>query len=216
MTILCVTCSVLRRLRSDQRPRMPETPQVCEGCRTRLAGELTALPSSLGAVYDHLVPGRGAGERRSSGYESKPPINLAAWSLILPGRETPLAVLEFWAQDWAGERSESVPEADTGVIVAWMANRLNWACDHHNAIDEYARDIRAITNWLRPYQPRTIGQPAGTCPRKPADRRCGANLYVDPYQDIITCDRCGATWDRKQGEWTHLRAQQLAAGVDAA
>lgn len=214
--ILCVCCDVLRRLKPDQKPRVPSVPQVCDGCRSRLSDELSAIPAALGEVYDHLVPGRGVGERRTNGYESKPPINLHAWSLILPGRETPLALLEFWAQDWAGERSERLPEDNVTVIVAWMTNRLDWACNLHRAIDEYARDIRAVTNWLRPYQPKATGQAAGKCPRKPSDRRCGSDLFVDPYQDIINCGRCGASWDRKQGEWTHLRAQQLAAGVEAA
>jgi len=63
---------------------------------------------------------------------------------------------------------------------------------------------------------RSRGEPVGRCSRQLGEERCNTPLYVDPYVDEIQCMRCRQNWKRRDGEWMHLRAQQLSTGVEAA
>lgn len=210
-TILCVTCTVLR---PKAQPRLPNRPMVCDGCRDRLATDLTALPSAYAAV--DAEPVRGTTEIRSRAFESKPPLNITALSLLGPGTVTPLAILDFWVQDWAGMLEQELPVATVATLAVFLAARLPWACDQHPAIDGFAADLRELTGQLRAFEGKDRGASVGRCPRQIGDERCGTQLYVDPYVDEIQCTRCRQKWKRRDGEWMHLRAQQLSAGVEAA
>lgn len=209
--ILCVTCPVLRPSAS---PRQPNTPQVCDGCRERLAADLTALPDAYALVDTET--GRGGGELRATGFESRPPLNITALSLLGPGTDTPAYRLLAWADDWAGYLDHTPPEPDVTSTCRWLSTRLPWACDQHPAIDEFALDLRDLTGQLRAFTGRDRGERVGRCPRKLGDQTCDTPLYVDPYVDQIECARCRMTWKRRAGEWMHLRAQQMSAGVEAA
>lgn len=214
MTLLCVCCPTFH---PDGQPRLPNNPQVCDGCRRRLATRLSEIPTNLNGVYAHILPGRTGGERRTRGFESRAPFNLNAYSLIGAGWDTPLARLDFWVQDWARERRESTPDPTVRLLCGWLANRIDWACDHHPAVDEFTMDIIDITRSLRPFQPRTTGEPAGTCPVITRDNTpCNARLYVDAYVDVIACNRCGTSWHRRKGEWLHLRSAQSALEQESA
>jgi hypothetical protein len=210
--LLCLTCPVMR---PAGRPRRPTTPRVCDGCRERLAEGLTSIPAMFAAVPDYLMPAVMAGERRGGAFGSRPPLNIAALSILAAGEDTPTFRLDFWARDWAGHRRETLPEPAVAVLAPWLGDRLDWACAEHNAVVEFAWDIRDIIGQLRAFRPRETGENAGRCPRKPTDQRCGMQLHVDPYEDTITCERCGAKWNRKDGGWMHLRGQQLAAGMES-
>ena len=210
-SILCVTCPVLR---PKGQPREPRTPQVCDGCRDRLANDLSALPAAYAAV--DAEPARGTTEIRSRAFESRPPLNITALSLLGPGTETPLAILDFWVQDWAGMLEQRIPDPYVTTLALWLSARLPWACDTHPAVDDFATDVRSITAALRAFESKDRGEPVGRCPRQLGDDRCNTPLYVDPYADHIQCTRCRQTWRRREGEWMHLRAQQLSAGVEAA
>lgn len=210
-TILCATCPVLR---PKGTPRLPRTPQCCDGCRDRLSTDLTALPDAYAAIG--IDPVHGTSEIRSRAYESKPPLNINALSLTGPGEVTPLAVLDFWAQDWAGYLEQAVPDLGVYSLTLWLAARLPWACDNHPAIDDFAEDLREITGQLRAFANRDRGERVGNCPRAYGTERCNNPLFVDPYVNEIQCTRCKQTWKRRDGEWMHLRAQQISAGVEAA
>ncbi len=210
-SILCLTCAVLR---PKGQPRLPKTPQVCNGCRERLATDLAALPDAYAAV--DAEPVRGTSEIRSRAYESRPPLNITALSLLGPGTHTPLATLDFWVQDWAGYLEQALPDAYVSTMALWLSARLPWACDSHPAIDDFAADLREITGQLRAFESKDRGESVGRCPRQMGGERCNTRLYVDPYVDEIACTRCKQRWKRRAGEWMHLRAQQLAAGVEAA
>lgn len=214
--ILCVTCSVLRKLKEGEEPHHPTTPNVCDWCRKRVTEDLQAIPANYAALLEHLTPGRVGGERHAKGYESTPPVNIYALSLMGPGEDTPLAKLSTWAMDWAFGRGDAEPEYEMTPVVTWLVVRLEWAFGSHLAIDEFATDVKNITRSLRPFQGRESGEPVGNCPRKSGDERCNAPLFVDPYVDTIKCHRCGMEWKRREGQWMHLRAQQIAAGVEAA
>jgi hypothetical protein len=228
--VLCICCPVLR-LRAT--PRRPNTPQVCDGCRARLAAELAGIPDAYALV--DAEPGRAALEVLISGraFESRPPLNIAALSLLGPGSlrpaqdgcrwpqdqlgdPPPLVLLDFWAQDWAGIIGKELPGPTVTELCRWLGVWLTWACDNHPAVDGFAYDIRDLSRQLRAYGGRDHGEPVGRCPRNNGGDRCNTALYVDPYVDEIECSRCHMKWKRKAGEWMHLRAQQLAAGVEAA
>ena len=215
-TLLCVTCAVLRRLKEGEEPHKPLTPNVCDWCRKRVTEDLQAIPANYANLLEHLTPGRIGGERHSKGYESTPPLNIYALSLMGPGEDTPLARLSTWAVDWSFSRGDPEPEHDMTIIVGWLVVRLDWAFSSFLPIDEFAADVKTITRSLRPFQGRETGEPVGNCPRKSGDERCNAPLFVDPYVDTIKCQRCGMEWKRREGQWMHLRAQQIAAGVEVA
>jgi hypothetical protein len=209
--ILCVVCPVYR---PKAQPRLPNNPAVCDTCRDRLATDLTGLPSAYAAV--DAEPVRGTTEIRARAFESKPPLNITALSLVGPGTVTPLAILDFWVQDWAGYLEQELPVVAVSTLSIWLYVRLPWACDQHPAIDAFAADLREIAGQLRAFEGRDRGASVGRCPRLIGDERCGTQLYVDPYVDEIQCTRCRQKWKRRDGEWMHLRAQQLSAGVEAA
>jgi hypothetical protein len=208
--LLCVTCPVLR---PNANPRRPNNPQVCDGCRDRLGADLAALPDAYALV--DTESGRAAGELRASGFESRPPLNITALSLLGPGSDTPPAKLDAWVQDWATYRRTQLPPPSVYAMCAWLAEHLPWACDEHPAIDEFAGDIRDLVGELRAFTGKDRGESVGRCPRKLGDSTCDTPLFVDPYVDEIQCSRCRMTWKRRAGEWMHLRAQQMTAGVEA-
>lgn len=230
--LLCVTCSVLRTLRPGQQPRRPNIPHVCDGCRTRLTDDLSAIPAAYVAV--DLETGRTGSERRASGFESRPPLNTPALSLlaqgsVLPAKEgrpwpqdqlgtiPPLELLWWWCEDWHGVLSQrGMPGPTMASVCSWLLVRLDLACSDHPAVDEFARDVKDISGQLRVFGTKDRGEPAGRCPRMNGDARCDTPLYVDPYVDEIECSRCHTKWKRREGQWMHLRAQQEAAKVEIA
>jgi hypothetical protein len=187
---------------------------VCKICRDRLRADLAALPDAYALV--DAEPVRGLSEIRSRAFESRPPLNITALSLLGPGWDTPPAVLATWAQDWAGYLEHDQPDNTVTEVCRWLATRLDWACEHHPAIDEFATDLRRLTGELRAFAGKDRGERVGNCPRSYGDDHCNTPLYVDPYVDEIECTRCHMKWKRRAGEWMHLRAQQLSAGVEAA
>lgn len=209
--ILCIACPVFW---PKGRLNKPTTPNVCNSCRKRLELDVASIAASY-ALID-AEPVRGTTEIRSRAYESKPPLNIAALSLLGPGEDTPPARLEFWVQDWAGTLEQALPPAAVEDMCVWLIARLPWACDTHPAIDEFAADVKDLSGQLRSYAITDRGTSVGRCPRDRSGERCNTQLFVDPYVDEIKCSRCQMTWKRKAGEWMHLRAQQLAAGVEAA
>ncbi len=229
---ICIVCPTIR---ADHPPRTPNNPPVCDGCRERIEGELTDMPAAYANV--EVTPGRGGGEAsRMKGFESTPPLNIHALSLIahgslrpstdgtrLPqdqlGVVPPVDTLWWWVEDWIEVRAmrEHMPAADIVSLTRWLLNRLDWAMDSHNAVDEFARDVvacgRALRGVLQSGERR--GEPAGRCPAVTrSETRCGTRLYVDPYVDQICCTRCGTTWDRGKGDWVRLSA--LQAEMEAA
>lgn len=230
---LCVVCPVLYQNRS---PRAPEAMPVCEGCRARVQHDLEALPAAYDSVQGHVEPNRSTGAR-TVGYESKLPLNVAALSLLGPGSVLPSTqgtrmprdqldtvpprdLLAWWVEDWIDIRRqrEHMPVVNVSSLVGWLVNRIDWALDEHQAIDEFARDVAGMTRSMRSVNRsgENRGESAGRCPMLTRnDTACGTRLYVDPYVDQIACSHCGTTWDRRRGQWLKLRALQLEREANA-
>lgn len=228
---LCVCCPALSPSRE---PRYVERANVCESCRPFLANLLAEIPGLVAQTTDKIHPERVSGEKVSGSRELPAPVNLAALGVTQPpyvrgpradgvldvgdaiedqiGIPQPAVILDQWVTDWIDLRAhgEHPPNPDIDAIVTWLWNRLEWACDEHPAIEEFAQELKTMIRKLRGIvQEVERGTFFGLCPRKLRDgTRCNTRLYVDVYlTDLIKC-RCGAEWNRRKGEWPTFRAQQ--------
>jgi hypothetical protein len=222
---LCIVCPALH---PNGDPHHPNTMPVCDGCRARVHRDLTGLPAAYAALPAMLRAGR-VNDGRGAAFGSRLPVNLGALDLLGPGSATltaigwaelqighlpPLTLLETWAANWIDVRDmgEHQPNATVAELAGWLLVRLEWAMDHHPAVDEFAADIAAVTRsvWVVSQYGRPKGESAGRCPTATRDGpRCNTRLTVDPYVDQISCGKCGSTWDRRKGEWLKLRGQQI-------
>lgn len=62
-------------------------------------------------------------------------------------------ILDFWVRDWADLRGEHLPEigrerSPALTLANWLLDRLDWACQHHFALDEFAGDIQQLSSAL--------------------------------------------------------------------
>lgn len=199
---------------------------VCEGCRRRVAEDLADIPDLTAHLADVAQPLTSVGERVAGTAEPRLPINVDAIDLAGPARPASRALLargvlgldncqtgelsvattlDTWVRDWAATRGEHLPAPTVPWLAHWLANRLEWACGEHLAVDEFATEMRDTVRTLR----RVTGvdkddtQLIGYCPGAHGDT-CGAALRVTPWQDVAECPRCSARWPR--AKWLWLRA----------
>lgn len=113
------------------------------------------------------IPGQKIGPR--IGYvppKSRPPLALDPVDLTLrsqPG-SLPLyggdaqvgfvsvaTVLEAWVIDWITARGqrEHRPEPTVTVLIPWLVNRLDWACDSYDQLVRFVDDMRGYRSVLR-------------------------------------------------------------------
>lgn len=62
-------------------------------------------------------------------------------------------VLDFWVRDWADLRGEHLPEiggerSPALTLANWLLDRLDWARQHHYALDEFAADVQQLSSAL--------------------------------------------------------------------
>lgn len=205
----CVVCPVY-----DRKPRLPEHGMVCEPCRKRLAGDLEQIVEEY-ALLDP-TPGTVAGQRVSGTREAPLPGRLDVLNLLGPGApavhdrhgdqhgDVPtVLLLDQWVHDWRDTRGqrEHLPVPTVVELAGWLGRRLDWATDHHLAIDEFAGEIRHHLSVLRAangHQPHMMV--VGRCPAVLDDgRTCGRKLRANPWYSNIVCS-CGAEWRREQWE----------------
>lgn len=230
---LCVTCP---RLRPNHTPRHYDVPNVCGGCRAHMAEDLRALPEHYAQLPAVLEPARRGGQRVSGTPSRSLGVSLEPLNLLSPagssgnvhdpygdqhGPLPALVVLDQWVSDWSDTRGqgEHLPAATVTSLTLWLAHRLEWACDHHPAIDDYAGEVSAMarTVALIARADRGRGEPVGRCPvLLRDDTRCGTTLRVDPYADVIACHRCGSSWHRRKSEYIKLKVRQDEAKGEAA
>ncbi|HEU4543006.1 MAG TPA: hypothetical protein VFR23_17885 [Jiangellaceae bacterium] len=230
---LCVCCAVYRP--ADE-PTLPDDPPVCGSCRKRSRGELSEIPDLYALLPEALEPGRGASEKVSGSRTPPLPVRLEALNLLVAGSvrpihdkygdqigaQPPLVILDSWARDWLSYpwcRGDLLPELTISALTNWLLLRLDDALDNHKAIDDFAFEIHQTLRTLRGVTgSHHTGEHVGLCPMKLRDEsRCATKLTVDPYlTDCIRCKTCGTEWNRRKGEWWHLRAQQDGWNEEAA
>lgn len=177
------------------------------------------------------IPGQPAGPRANSKPASRPPIPLDPIDLTAaarPGSRAPHArgqlgldpdqaghlslatTLETWVRDWIllRARGENRPEPTVKTMTRWLADRTDWACDEHPAIDEFTTDLQAYRSALRgilglidvPEYKRGVACPK--CDERTLYRRngceyiecgtCPAMLTPDEYDTTVEIGADGA------------------------
>jgi hypothetical protein len=102
--------------------------------------------------------------------------------------------LDFWAADWAAERRESRPDPHVPALCHWLLDRLDWACQHHVALDEFAAKVSdiygalmsAVGGWVA--KPETLITPCRSCGILALYREVGPT----PEYDRVACGACPA------------------------
>lgn len=231
----------LHGLLGDQ-PDEPETPWTVLQLRPRKDGEKRWVREPghdpVSAELPTHANGAAVGGQHVSGSREAPlPVRVDTIDLTLPANVSPLrpdrrgviwiddqtgrvsaaTILDTWARDWADGRGlgEYLPAATVPALAAWLANRTDWAGEHHPAIDEYAKEIRDLLGALRAAVGETSDKMRlGPCPVMLDDGPCGAGLYGSPWVDIVECPRCATRWEKRQ--WFVLGAAIRQAKADAA
>jgi len=122
------------------------------------------------------------------------------------GPVNPIEILWSWARDWRTYRhvGEVGPEPDLVSVVTWLRNRVDWAADHHPAIDDFADEVyEALTGLREVLNVRRYTQRY----REPCPRCDTKALYreVDPERGAsawVQCGQCGNLW--RESEFARL------------
>lgn len=169
----------------------------------------------------------GQGAKVTGSKEAPIPVNLDRLDLTAEARPAQLGIvsmpgedpdqightavaseLDFWAKDWIELRGkgEHLPVPTVAVLVGWLADRLDWACDHHQGVDEFAAKIRRIRKAMRRVlqldsiaRERCEGVYCKGCDRLALFREDG----------LVTCNYCGLHYSEGEyREWVGLLAGQ--------
>lgn len=165
------------------------------GCANRIP--LTAHTVTSG-------PTGSPGRVRVTGTRTAPlPISVELLNLIGPGSASvsdphgdqigelpPRWWLLTVSEDWAEQLGYTLRARTTvAALVRWLSNHLDWACDHHPAVDDFAAELRRQRGILR--------NAAGLVPAKPepcdgvACPKCDLRaLYRAPGSGLIHCGTC--------------------------
>lgn len=163
------------------------------------------------------------GQRISGTAEARTPVRLAVVDLTAAARngivhdlhgdqtgEVSIAtVLDQWVRDWRDLRhaAEHLPQPTVPILTRWLGDRLEWACDHHPAICDFATEIRRLAAVLRGVLgligPEAVWKHGMPC------RECEMlTLYHRNGSERIECANCPSllTFDEYE-RWTGLVAE---------
>jgi hypothetical protein len=165
---------------------------------------LRGRPVLVRKMHAAPIDSRPAGPMTNRVPESRPPMSLDAIDLAAPARPESRSlhargqlgldpdqvghlslatVLDTWVRDWRDirARGERQPVPTVDALTRWLADRADWACDEHLAVDEFAAELRSYRATL-----------------------CGVLGLVDlPERKDAPCPKCdrrdlcvhnGATW----------------------
>lgn len=160
---------------------------------------------------------RVGGDMVTGSREAPGPVNLDLIDLALPVHGDNLTAHgKHWAEDqighvpvaqeldllvreWAEDRGEHLPAPTVPALAGWLADRTDWACDHHPGIDHAATQLQQLRGTLRGVlgdgepRPDKMAAPCPGCDqmtlvRRPgedkmecADRDCLRVLTADEY-----------------------------------
>lgn len=170
------------------------------------------------------INGQNKAPRVSGSYEKPVPANLDALDLAGPpysstvhddfgdqvGHTAVAATLLSWLRDWHERRDFSTPEFHdkpdtTAQLCVHLRNSLEWACDEHPAVDEFANELRDC--WLALRRANGLTEPRPElCDGVPC-RSCDLKaLFRVPGSAFIEC-ACGALYTESEyTDWTKLLA----------
>lgn len=124
-------------------------------------------------------------------------------------------VLDQWVRDWISHDwcpGDHLPVPTVVTLVDWLGKRLDVACDRHDAIDEFADEIRDLLHACHrvrdnvPARPEYLdGVPCSGCDLMALSRKPG-----DRYR--AECGNCGRLYtDDEYENWTGLLAARARA-----
>jgi hypothetical protein len=99
------------------------------------------------------------------------------------------SVLDSWARDWQTYAWALLPSPTVSSLTQWLTERLEWACDSHPAVDDFAAELRELTSRVRsaagltrPRAELKLGVPCRECEK--------VTLYRWPGSDYVECGSC--------------------------
>jgi hypothetical protein len=129
------------------------------------------------------------------------------------GLHSVATVLDQWARDWIDTLpnvGEHLPAPTVPNLLDWLDKRLDTACDHHRAVDEFAREMSELLWTCRRLAGTIDAQPeycdgvaCSYCDRKALHRQPGS-----PYRAY--CGVCGKLYtDKEYEQWVGMVAAQV-------
>ena len=114
------------------------------------------------------------------------------------------SVLDSWARDWQTYAWALLPDPTVSSLSQWLTERLEWACDQHPAVDDFASELRELTSRVRsaagltrPKAELKLGVPCRECER--------VTLYRWPGSDYVECGSCPVLMTAEEyTRWTQL------------
>jgi hypothetical protein len=120
--------------------------------------------------------------------------------------------LDFWVVDWIEARGqrEHRPAPNVPDLIRWLGDRVDDACDHNGAIDEFATKVsellwtcRRLAGELPPLPEKCHGIPCSRCDMLDLWRHPGSQWRAE-------CGTCGRLYDEDDYErWVRM----LSAGL---
>ena len=169
------------------------------------------------------VPGQRGGARVHAAPSSSPPLSLDAVDLTSRvnhdarvllargvlgldddqvGHLSAATILHGWVRDWAGIRREGEPMPVVREMCRWLADRLDWACSRHPALDEFAGEVLELRGVLTALTGRAEPPPEGLPTPCPG---CGhLALYRDADLERVACGACSVLLT-EDGYAVHVR-----------
>lgn len=115
------------------------------------------------------------------------------------------AVLDSWAQDWQSHEWSTLPVPTVPALAGWLGKQLNWACDEHPAVDDFAYELAQLVAGVRPIAPRAElkrGVPCRGCDK--------VTLFRWPGSDYVECGSCDVLMTPDEYErWIQLIAMPV-------
>lgn len=183
----------------------PSETRVCDPDRARMLAHLAQIPVMHAQLGAALVPGQAQGQRVTGSRQAPLPLRVDALDLGMPARAGQVhdhhddqtgmpsvaSVLDCWVRDWRDTRGmgEAAPLPTVVTLARWLTDRLDWARDHHGAIDEFATELHGLVRALRgtlglyEVRPALLDAPCSRC-----DARA---LHRLPGEDRVECGACG-------------------------
>jgi hypothetical protein len=181
--------------------RLPAGPKAGVSNAPRVSGTSEGRVPARLTVVDLSLPARGEGIYDPTGMQGR-------WQDQI-GHVSVASVLDLWVRDWRElrDRGERLPEPTVAGLCVWLGNRLDWACDQHPAVDEFASEIRTLAATLVGVlglietDDYKIGIPCRGCDM--------LTLYQRNGSEVIECTSCAQLLSGEEYErWTGLLADR--------
>jgi hypothetical protein len=211
---ICVIC--------QRRPY--ERRQVCDPCRGRLTHTVATVAHLWAQLPEAMQPGQNEAQRVTGSREAPIPLNVDVVDLSAQARNAQAtdaakahpedqigqvavaSILDQWARDWRDEMAfaQSLPVPTVPELARWLGNRVEWACDRHPAVDEFAAEMGRLRAVLRGVL-GLLDPPAEFCDGVVC-RKCDRYaLYREG--DYVECDHCGLLYSEQEyHDWVGLLA----------